>query len=548
MIGNAMVDQQLIGQTIDSYTIEALIGRGGMSRVYRAFDRKLQRPVALKVLAEPTASQEFAQRFQHEALVLARLRHPNIVAVYDLGLYAGVSYMVQELLPGPTLEQQLHGLAERGGRLGRAEAVAIVSQLAAGLDAAHAAGVIHRDVKPSNAIWGAAGTLVLTDFGIARSQLADARQTQTGVICGTPAYLSPEQAEGRPVTPSSDIYALGVVLYELLAGRAPFEGPTPLSVLMKHLQSPPPPLEELRPDLPPPVYAVVYAALAKDPAQRYARAVDLARALVEAWPADAEGVESLAASSIRPVSGATVTPHDIATIAATPSETLLSEAGRTPPVPERLDAVRALLASERLHGAPTSVWERSAAPERHSAWREKQGAGRWRRVWPSLLVVPAVVAGLLASAGAPPGGDGATPVKSVLAADEPRTMPPATAMATATASATVTASTTLTATATASATLTATATASATPVPPSATRVPPPASDAAPPVNVVAPPAPVETVPAPAEAAPPIPPPGHGGEIPGRGDEQRRDSEERKDEGRGSEERKGKGSEERKDT
>jgi eukaryotic-like serine/threonine-protein kinase len=321
-----MIDQQLIGQTIATYKVEALIGRGGMSRVYRAFDTRLQRSVALKVLAGP-GDDESGRRFEREAMILAQLAHPHIVTIYDSGTYAGVTYMVQELLAGPTLEQQLQALAERGEQLGRDEVIAILDQLAAALDVAHAAGVIHRDVKPSNAIWSAAGHLVLTDFGVARSALSDKRQTTTGIICGTPAYLSPEQAEGGTVTAATDVYALGALLFELLTGRPPFDGPTALAVLLQHLQAPPPLLGELRPDLPAALEAVVARALAKRPEQRYASAGELARAVQQAWPRETAGARSV------------LTPYDMPTLAAmavsaaddTPSVRVAHRAPRRPP-------------------------------------------------------------------------------------------------------------------------------------------------------------------------------------------------------------------------
>lgn len=196
--------------TIGPYAVQGLLGQGGIATVYRAVDPTLQRPVALKLLSPSAAAMPgYADRFRQEARILAQLRHPNIVQVYDLGEHEGAPYMVQELLPGSTLEQRLHDLAAQERRLPADEVIAIIGQLAAALDAAHALGIIHRDVKPANAIWNAAGSLVLTDFGIAKQTLGDAMQTQAGLVIGTPAYLSPEQAQGRALTPASDVYALG---------------------------------------------------------------------------------------------------------------------------------------------------------------------------------------------------------------------------------------------------------------------------------------------------------------------------------------------------
>jgi eukaryotic-like serine/threonine-protein kinase len=275
---------QLIGARLGNYEIQALLGAGGMASVYRAFDRNLRRPVAIKVLSDLAVQPDFAARFQQEARLIAGLRHPNIVQVYDFGQHDGLSYMVQELLPGQTLQQWLRDLAARSERPTRDDVLLIVRQLAGALDAAHAAGIIHRDVKPANAIWNAAGALVLTDFGIAKnSQLPDL--TRTGLVIGTPDYLSPEQAKGLPLTPSSDIYSLGVVLYEMLAGRLPFIGGTALGVAMSHIHDAPPPLRLLRPDLPVAVEALVQQALAKDPSARFRTAGVLAQALSQVWPA-----------------------------------------------------------------------------------------------------------------------------------------------------------------------------------------------------------------------------------------------------------------------
>jgi serine/threonine-protein kinase len=274
---------QLIGARLGAYEIQALLGSGGMATVYRGFDTNLQRAIAIKVLSPAAAAQpDFADRFRQEARLIANLRHPNIVQVYDFGQQDGHTYMVQELLAGPTLGAWMAGLAARGVRPAPDEINVIIAQLAGALDAAHAAGIIHRDVKPGNAIWNDQGQLLLTDFGIAKLLLSDANQTQFGVVFGTPSYLSPEQAQSQPLTPASDVYSLGVVLYELLAGDVPFRGVTPMHVAMDHIQTPPPPLPA-RPDLTPAVEAVVQRALAKNPAGRFASAGELAQALARAW-------------------------------------------------------------------------------------------------------------------------------------------------------------------------------------------------------------------------------------------------------------------------
>jgi serine/threonine-protein kinase len=301
----------LVGKQLGPYSVEAFLGSGGMSSVYRGFDPKLQRSVAIKVLAGAAAAQpDFAARFRQEALLIASLHHPHIVHIYDFGQQDGYTYMVQELLPGPTLEQRLRDLATRGERMERQEILEIAAQLAAALDAAHAAGIIHRDVKPSNAMWNAAGTLVLTDFGIAKNMLTEAGQTQAGVVIGTPNYLSPEQAQGLPLTPASDIYALGAVVYEMIAGHPPFTGDT-MRVVFDHVHTPPPSLHPARPELPPAVEAVVLRALAKDPAERFHSAGELARALERAWlesPAIAAGRAAIHSQPTQIWEGAAAAP------------------------------------------------------------------------------------------------------------------------------------------------------------------------------------------------------------------------------------------------
>lgn len=261
-----------VGQRLGKYEIHAELGRGGMGIVYRGYDPTLRRPVAIKVLPPQfTYDAQFVQRFQQEAILAANLRHPNIVTIYDVGQEADVYYIVMEYLEGTTLE----GLLTQQGPLSAHQTAHILQQVADALDYAHGRGIIHRDVKPANIMVGQDGHATLMDFGLVRAAEGTSL-TRSGTFLGTPEYMSPEQALGKPVAATSDLYSLGVVLYKMLTGKVPFSRSTPLGVTYAHVNEPPPPLRTIRADIPTAVEMVVNKALAKGPTDRYQTATRLA--------------------------------------------------------------------------------------------------------------------------------------------------------------------------------------------------------------------------------------------------------------------------------
>jgi serine/threonine-protein kinase len=269
----------------DRYELEELVGTGGMSSVFRARDRQLERRVAIKILHEHYADDpEYLERFRREARAVARLSHPNIVTVIDRGDDGGRQYIVFEHVEGENLKE----LVLRSGRLPVRRALELVLAVADGLAFAHAQGLVHRDVKPQNVLLSREGDVKVTDFGIARSLHVEHGVTQTGTVLGTGEYLAPEQASGKPVSPATDVYSLGVVLWELLAGDVPFVGENFVAVALRHVNEPPPHVRERRPDVSPRLDAAVERALAKDPARRFSSMAAFAKEL-RACLADVDG-------------------------------------------------------------------------------------------------------------------------------------------------------------------------------------------------------------------------------------------------------------------
>jgi serine/threonine protein kinase/HEAT repeat protein/uncharacterized coiled-coil protein SlyX len=249
------------------YRVDKRIGRGGMGDVYLGYEESLRRPVAIKVLpAELARDEDFVRRFRAEAAAAAQLAHPNIVPVYFIGQDAGVHFFVMQFVEGESLDR----LLTRKGRLGLEEALGVLEQCLAGLGAAHRAGLIHRDVKPGNIlIDGQTGRALVADFGLVKTVGAGGGMTATGVVLGTVDYIAPEQARGRDVDGRADLYALGVLAYQMLSGRLPFRAETPSAMIFQHAYETPTPLLEVAPETPGPLAAVVGKLMAKDPAARY---------------------------------------------------------------------------------------------------------------------------------------------------------------------------------------------------------------------------------------------------------------------------------------
>jgi hypothetical protein len=321
----------LAGATLGAYRIVEPLGRGGMGSVYKAYEASLERHVALKVLPGAFLHDEgFADRFRREARVIARLEHPNIVPIFSFGIERGVPWMAMRMISGGTLA----GLLRRQ-RLDGARVAAILRGVAEALDYAHTKGVVHRDVKPQNVLLDEAQHVYLADFGIAHMLEGAGGLTQTGTISGTPQYMAPEQAVARAVDHRADIYALGIMAYEMLTGRVPFSADTPVAVLIKHVQEPLPlPAEG---EFPAPLVQPLLKATAKDPADR--------------WPSALAFVDALEAG---------LAERGLGTL-RTPGEAAIPHRGAGPstpmPVTDVRPAARATLAGARVPAAtPDPQW------------------------------------------------------------------------------------------------------------------------------------------------------------------------------------------------
>src|SRR5215208_371721 len=265
-------------EKIGIYQVKSELGRGGMATVYLAYDPRFEREVAVKVLPSELlhADPQFRLRFEREAKIIAQLEHSAIVPVYDVGEADGQPYFVMRYMNGGSLSDRI-----KAGGLTIEDATRILGAIAPGLDEAHSNGIVHRDIKPSNILFDKRGNPYISDFGIAKLSQAQSGNVTGSAIIGTPAYMAPEQAQGMEVDGRADIYALGIILFEMLTGKQPYEADTPMAVAIKHITDPVPHIRQTNPKLPEGIDGIIQKAMAKDKAQRFATAVDMTNALLE---------------------------------------------------------------------------------------------------------------------------------------------------------------------------------------------------------------------------------------------------------------------------
>ena len=275
-----MARSEWIGKKLSNrYVIEELLGQGGMSAVYRAMDPNLKRVVAIKIIHPHLSSDpDFVQRFEEEASGVAQLRHPRIIQVYDFNQDDGVYYMVLEFVPGENLQDHLKRLTDDERKLPISKAIEYMIDVCEAVDYAHRRGMIHRDIKPANIMLSLLGEAILMDFGIAKI-VGSQRHTATGAVVGTAMYMSPEQIKGERPDQRTDIYSLGVTLFEMASGRPPFKADSAMTLMMMHINDPVPDPKKLNPDVPDDLAAVIHKALAKNPDERYQSAAEMASAL-----------------------------------------------------------------------------------------------------------------------------------------------------------------------------------------------------------------------------------------------------------------------------
>ena len=298
-----MTQDLWIGKQLGRYKLLSLIGTGGTGRVYRARHTILEREAAIKILrADLDPDTKYHDRFLKEARTIAKMRHPHVVQLYDFGSFHGTYYMVMEYVPGENLDKKLKALHSDGQLLPGVEVWRIIKQMGEALSYTHERGVIHRDIKPANILMTHDGSIVISDFGVAKL-LAGHGNTSTGTVTGTPTYMAPEQAQGESIDHRADLYAMAVVVYEMLAGRVPFKAPSAVTMIYKHLHEPPPPLRQFNPAVPPHVEAELLKALSKQPQDRHQSVAEFRRALSGSGSAAQRGPAPVFVERVKTVIG-----------------------------------------------------------------------------------------------------------------------------------------------------------------------------------------------------------------------------------------------------
>jgi ligand-binding sensor domain-containing protein/tRNA A-37 threonylcarbamoyl transferase component Bud32 len=374
------MDSIVPGQNLGPYRIIQRVGQGGMATVYKAYHAAMDRYVAVKVLPRQLAEQdEFTGRFRQEARTIARLEHPHILPVYDYGESEGINYLVMRFLDAGSLKSRLSA-----GPLTFKEIDRLFTQLAEALGYAHDNGVIHRDLKPANVLVDAGDNVFLTDFGIAKILESTSHFTSTGALIGTPAYMSPEQAQGQRADRRSDIYSLGIMLYEMVIGKVPFEAETPLAILLKHINEPLPLPTVQKADLPLEIERVILKALAKDPADRFATAAEF----IAAWKAALAQADTLRVSAAAEPAPPPAAAPPAAPMAA-PAATVMPAAASTavPATPTIAAAIPTGAATPPPAPAPTAAKAKPESPATPPPLAKPKG---------STWLVPVLVVGGLA--------------------------------------------------------------------------------------------------------------------------------------------------------
>jgi eukaryotic-like serine/threonine-protein kinase len=386
----------------DRYEIRRFLGEGGMGAVYEAYDQKLEEKVALKLLKyDSVNSPELERRFRHEIKLARRLRHRNVCAIHEYGESGALRYIAMELIEGEDLKKRLR----RQGALPTAEAFEVSIQMARGLECIHEAGVVHRDLKASNVMLDPRGDVHLMDFGIAKQLGADATMsaaTAVGNIVGTPEYMSPEQARGEPIDGRSDLYSLGIVIYEIFTGQVPFRGETPIATLFKNLQDPPTLDGPIASGIPGALKPVLFTVLAKSPSERFASVQDLTQALVQARDAalgagrtlDSKG-PSLPGTTAH---GARTAPARGSAVPAPATPPPLPRVEREPS-PTRVSSPTVLSQVSPTTALPRSAMPPPPTPAASAPWRAAPSTANRSRASSSVAVAGIVLVGLAAVGG-----------------------------------------------------------------------------------------------------------------------------------------------------